>query len=101
MNHMLDGVRWPLPNVCFSQSDGIRMHHLLGWNLTKIYFLTSPEGLFMEFKNYGLVLPIGCPITSLRQFIDMYVDPGELQKVSEHFTAQSDLIHWAGSTRIH
>ena len=35
MNHMLDGVRWPLPNVCFSQSDGIRMHHLLGWNLTK------------------------------------------------------------------
>ena len=91
MNILLDSPQRPLPNVCFSQSDGIRMHHLLGWDLTRVFFLTLNEGEFMVLTNYGFKVPIGCPETSLRQFIDMYVSPEDLQRFREMFAPESDL----------
>ena len=91
MNILLDSPQWPLPDVCFSQSDGVRMHHLLGRDLTKVFFLTLSGGVFMELTNYGSSVPFGCPGTSLRQFIDMYVSPEELQRFSELWCPVSDL----------
>ena len=94
MNLLLDSPQWRLLNVCFTQSDGIRMHHLLGWDLTRVFLLTSTRGLFMELTNYGHKVPIGCPEKSLRQFNDMYVSPEDLQRFSEIVAPKSDLTAW-------
>ena len=67
-------------DIYLSHSHGIRMRDLRAWDLMTISFLKPTEGVFMELTNYGDVVPIGCPKTSLRQFIDMYVDPEELQR---------------------
>ena len=94
MNILLDSPRWPLPHVWFSQSDGIRMHHLLGQDLTKVFFPKLSGGVFMELTNYGHAVPFGCPEKSLRQFIDMYVSPEELRMFSDFWHPESDLTAW-------
>ena len=78
-------------DVHFIQSDGFKMHHLRGQDLTKFSFTDWTEDVFIELTNYGHVVPDGCPKTSLRQFTDMYVDPEELARYLERFAAPSDL----------
>ena len=76
MNLLLEIPQWPFISVRFSQSDGIRLHHLLGWNLSEVSFLALTGDVFMNLTNYGYKWPKGCPETSLRQFYEMYVDRG-------------------------
>ena len=76
MNILVEEPQDPIFSVRFSQSDGIRLHHLLGWNLSVVSFLALTEDVFMTLTNYGFQWPTGCPETSLRQFYEMYVDRG-------------------------
>lgn len=77
MNLLLKEPQHPIIfNVHLSQTDGIRLHHLLGWNLSVVSFLALTGDVFMDLINYGYKWPTGCPETSLRQFYEMYVDRG-------------------------
>ena len=86
MNHLRNSnTKYPnRPTVIrLSQSDGIRMHHLLGMDLSEVIFVTLTGDQFMRLNNFSSGKTRGCPEPSLRQFYDMYVSHRECQRSSD------------------
>ena len=96
MNHLRDSS--PLiPTVMrVSHSDGIKMHHLLGMNLSQVFSLTLTGKVFIRLTNFGKKWPSGCPYPSLRQFYDMYVSRRECQRSSDNDPPELNLpaLYW-------
>ena len=84
MNHLRDSSPLIPAVIRLSQSDGIKMHLLLGMDLSIVVFLTLAGRVFIKLTNFGKKWPKGCPYPSLRQFYDMYVSRRECQRSSDN-----------------